>query len=80
MNFQSLTIKITDISDGKGEAFKAVIPEYGNSIILADTLSEIFELVPEVLKEAKKYKFGPYKKGLASEKSSVVKKKKLAKV
>jgi hypothetical protein len=80
MNIQTLTIKITDISDGKGEAYKAIILEYGNSIIFADTLPEIFKLVPEVVKEAKKYRFGPFKNGIASKGSAANKRRKLAKV
>lgn len=79
MNIQSLTIKIVDISSGKGEAFKATIPELGNSIICADSMAEIFKLVPEVIKDAKKYKFGPFKNA-AAVRGVGVKGKKLAKV
>ncbi len=53
-----LTIKIEDISEGKQKAFKAVIPELNNSIICADSIAEIFELVPEVMKSSKKNKIG----------------------
>ena len=60
MNLQKITIKITDISDKDGTAFKAVIPELNNSIIYADTMREIFDLVPEAIAEAKKFSFGVY--------------------
>jgi len=57
-----LTIKISDISDGKGDAFKAVIPELNNSIIYADTMGEIFKLLPVALKSAKKNNIGMFKR------------------
>lgn len=48
-----------DISGGKKEAFKAVIPEL-KSTIYADTMGEIFKLVPEAIKTSKKYKLGMF--------------------
>jgi len=56
MNF--LTIKIEDISEGKQKAFKAVIPELNNSTVCADSIGEIFELVPEAIKTSKKHHIG----------------------
>ena len=58
MNMISLTIKIEDISEGKEKGFKAVIPELGNSIIMADTIPEIFKLIPDVIDVSKKYNIG----------------------
>jgi len=60
MNMRQITIKIMDISDSDGTAFKAVIPELNNSIIYADTMREIFKLVPEAIAEAKNFSFGIY--------------------
>lgn len=56
-----LTIKIKDISDGKKEAFKASIIEL-KSTIYADTMAEIFKLVPEAIKTSKKYQLGTFGK------------------
>ena len=66
----NLTVKITDISGGKGKAFKAVIPELNNSIICADTMHEIFKLVPEAINQAKKYSFGVYADSVADRRNS----------
>ena len=56
-----LTIKIEELKDGKKKRFKAVIPELGNSIILADTVGEIFKLIPDVLEVSEKYNIGIFK-------------------
>jgi|WetSurMetagenome_2_1015567.scaffolds.fasta_scaffold719353_2 hypothetical protein len=57
---KQLTIKITDISGGRGTAYKAVIPELNNSVICADKIADIFKMVPEAIEEAKKHSFGSY--------------------
>ena len=65
---QNLTIKITDISDGKQQAYRAVITELGNSIVYGDSIADIFKVIPEVIKSAKKNKIGTFKKQERSEK------------
>jgi hypothetical protein len=75
-----LTINIERLKDAKGEGYCATIPELNNSIICADTIPEIFELVPEAIKEAKKYKFGTFEEDATAVRSVGVKGRKLAKV
>lgn len=36
---------LVDLSDGKGEAFKAVIPKFPNVLVMADTPKELHEQV-----------------------------------
>lgn len=55
-----LTIAIEEVSDENGKGYCARIPELNNSLICADTIDEIFKLVPEAIAEAKKYSFGVY--------------------
>lgn len=57
-----LTINIEEISDKEGTGYCAKIPELNNSIICADTIEELFTLIPEAMKEAKDYSFGYFKK------------------
>ena len=56
-----LTIKIKDISEGKGKAFMATIPELNNSKICADTVPQILKLLPDTLKVAEKENIGIFK-------------------
>ena len=77
---QYLTITIERLKDTQGEGYCATIPELNNSIVCADTLGEIFKLIPEAIKEAKKYKFGPFKNDAAVVRNFGVKGRKLAKV
>ena len=55
-----LTIAIEEVSDESGEGYCARIPELNNSLICADSIDEIFMLIPEAITEAKKYSFSVY--------------------
>lgn len=55
-----LTIIIEDISDGKGEAFKATFPELNNSIAFVDNLKELMKGIELTIDTAKKEKMGIY--------------------
>lgn len=68
----TLTIKIRDISGGKQKAYKAVISELNNSVIYADTIAEIFTLIPEVIEVAEKDHIGIYSKELRKKAKSHV--------
>ena len=67
-----LTIKIKDISEGKQEAFWATIPELSTQMG-ADSIDEIFELLPTIIEIAKKNK-----KGIFASPDRVLKKVKTA--
>ncbi len=60
---KKLTITIENISEGKEKGFCATFRELGNSIIMADSLEEIFDLIPDLIKSAKRNNIGVFKKG-----------------
>lgn len=62
---QNLTIKITEIRDGKEKGFRAVVKELGDSIVYGDTIGDIFKVMPEVIKSAKQHKIGIFGKSVS---------------
>ena len=44
-----LTITIENLSEGKKRGYAAVIKELGNSVIMADSIDEIFKLLPDLI-------------------------------
>ncbi len=46
---KTLTIKIEKLKDGKQIGYCATIKELNNSMIMADKISEIFDLIPDVI-------------------------------
>lgn len=59
---KKLTITIENISEGKEKGFCATFKELGNSIIMADSIEEIFGLIPDLIKSAKRNNIGVFKK------------------
>lgn len=59
-----LTITIQDISEGQGKAFAATIHELNDSIAMADSLTELFEIIQLTIDEAQKNNIGIYSKKL----------------
>ena len=51
---KKLTIIIEDISEGKGKAFMAKIPELNDSIAMGDNLKELFDGIRLTIDTAKK--------------------------
>ena len=39
----TVLMQIEDISDGKGEAFSATLPEYGNAIVMGKDMNELMD-------------------------------------
>ena len=68
---KNLTIKIRNISEGKEIGFCATVKELGNSIVMADSIEEIFDLMPDLIDSSQKNNIGIFKK-----KTSTVKKRK----
>lgn len=58
---EKLTIKITTLADHAQKAYKATIPELGNSIVYGATIDEIFRVLPDVIKTAKKHQIGMFR-------------------
>lgn len=59
---KKLTIIIEDLSEGKEKGYCATVKELGNSVIMADSIGEIFELIPPLLDSAKRNNIGKFKK------------------
>ena len=59
---KKLTITIENLSKGKEKGFCATFKELGNSVIMADSIKEIFDLIPELINSAKKNEIGIFKK------------------
>jgi len=59
---KNLTIKIRNISEGKEIGFCATVKELGNSIVMADSIEEIFDLMPDLIDSSQKNNIGIFKK------------------
>ena len=59
---KKLTIIIENLSEGSKKGYAATVKELGDSVIMADSLKEIFELLPDLIKTAQKNNIGIFKK------------------
>lgn len=71
-----MTITIKDISEGKGEAFAAVIHELNDAVAMGDDMNELFEGIKLAIETAEEDGIGIFKKPA---KKVVIKKIKLHK-
>ena len=55
---KTLTIKFEKLKSGKQTGYMAVIKELGDSMIMADTMAEVFEQLPVVIAACEKNKIG----------------------
>ncbi len=55
---KTLTIKFEKLQSGKQTGYMAVIKELGDSMIMADSMAEIFEQLPMVIAACEKNKIG----------------------
>ena len=68
---KKITITIENISEGKEKGFCATFKELGNSMIMADSIEEIFGLIPDLIKSAKRNNIGIFKKEVFNWKNAV---------
>ena len=59
---KKITILIQELKSGKQKGYKATIKELNNSKIYADTIPELFDLMPDLLEVCAEKKIGLFKK------------------
>lgn len=61
-SMKTLTIKFEKLKSGKQVGYMAVVKELGNSIIMADSLAELFDQLPVMIESCEKNQIGIFAK------------------
>lgn len=59
---KTLTIKFERLESGKQKGYVATIKELGDSMVMADSLAEIFDQLPAVIDSCEKNQIGLFAK------------------
>lgn len=57
-SMKTLTIRFGKLADGKQRGYMVVILELGESVVMADSMEEVFQQLPEVIAECERNGIG----------------------